>query len=345
MDNVFYYVCGGKMSKPLISVIIPVYNVEPYIHQCLDSVVNQTYENLEIILVDDGSKDNSGKICDEYALGDKRIVVIHQENAGLGMARNTGLNICTGKYLTFVDSDDYIDADMIQALFEGLCFYGSDMASCYYKKKLLLAGYSKEDYQFKDCLIYEDEEKLLFDLLTDYLPHMVWAKLFKREIFTTSRFAKVKMSEDVLIWLSLYNKIHKAVFLLGRKYNYVIRPDSLMSFNKFNTNMFDDLLVMKKLQIILPHVSKELGYVGERRYFNSIVHILQDFYRNGVCDYYAKEEKAYQREVQGNILHLLTNPTITVKIKLHLLFISIDLRLFYKVYGLYLKCRGKLKKI
>lgn len=328
------------MSEPLISVIIPVYNVESYIHQCLDSVINQTYKNLEIILIDDGSKDNSGKICDAYAANDKRIVVVHQKNAGVGMARNTGLHICHGEYLTFMDSDDYIDIDMIQVLFESLCLYGADMVSCCYKKKILLTYCKEDDFKFKGPVTYENEERLLFDLLTDYLPIIVCAKLFKREVFTVMEFAKVKMSEDVLIWLSLYSKIHKAVFLPVCKYNYVIHPDSLMSFNKFNKNMFDDLLVMKQLQNILPRISKRLGYVGERRYFSSIVHILQDFSRDAVCDCYADEAKAYQQEVRSNIVHLLVNPCITVKMKLRLFLLSIDLHLFYEIYSWYLKFKS-----
>ena len=98
-----------EIEKEKISVIIPVYNVEKYLKRCLDSVINQTYKNLEIILVDDGSTDNSGKICDEYAKNDKRIIVIHKENGGVSVARNIGLDICTGDYVNFIDSDDWID--------------------------------------------------------------------------------------------------------------------------------------------------------------------------------------------------------------------------------------------
>lgn len=173
--------------------------------------------------------------------------------------------------------------------------------------------------------------------MTDYLPHIVCAKLFKREVFTASRFAEVKMSEDVLIWLSLYGKLHKTIFLPIIKYYYVIHPDSLMSFNKFNKNMFDDLRVMQQLRTALPQVSKELGDIGERRYFSSIVHILQYFYREAVCDCYADKAKVYQQEVRSNIAHLLANPCITVTTKLRLFLLSIDLHLFYKIYSWYLK--------
>ncbi|HJA50079.1 MAG TPA: glycosyltransferase, partial [Candidatus Fusicatenibacter intestinipullorum] len=100
-----------QIEKVKISVIIPVYNVEKYLKRCLDSVINQTYKNLEIILIDDGSTDNSGKICDEYAQKDERIIVIHKENGGVSSARNKGLDICIGDYISFIDSDDWINLE------------------------------------------------------------------------------------------------------------------------------------------------------------------------------------------------------------------------------------------
>ena len=96
------------MSSPLVTIVVPIYNVEKYLTRCVDSIINQTYQNLEIILVDDGSPDNCPRICDEYAKKDHRIKVIHKINAGLGMARNTGIENATGKYICFFDSDDYI---------------------------------------------------------------------------------------------------------------------------------------------------------------------------------------------------------------------------------------------
>ena len=104
------------MSNVMLSIIVPVYNVEKYIGKCIESIVNQTYKDLEIILVDDGSTDNSGKICDEWARKDKRIKVIHKKNGGLSDARNAGLDICTGDYIGFVDSDDYIELNMYEDL-------------------------------------------------------------------------------------------------------------------------------------------------------------------------------------------------------------------------------------
>ena len=111
-------------------MIVPVYNVAPYLQECLDSVLKQTYTKLEIILIDDGSTDASGKICDTYAQADKRVRVVHQKNAGLGPARNTGLNLCTGAYLAFVDSDDFLAPDMLELLYKNLLAQRADISIC-----------------------------------------------------------------------------------------------------------------------------------------------------------------------------------------------------------------------
>ena len=108
------------MNNPLISVIVPIYNVERYLKACVDSIVNQTYSNLEIILVDDGSPDKCPEICDEYAKRDKRIKVIHQENGGLSAARNAGINVVRGEFLTFIDSDDFVSKNYVELLYDGL---------------------------------------------------------------------------------------------------------------------------------------------------------------------------------------------------------------------------------
>lgn len=108
------------MEQALISVIVPVYNVEKYLPECVESIISQTYDNLEVILIDDGSTDRSGKICDEFAEKDSRIVVIHQKNSGVSAARNRGLDLCRGEYISFVDSDDYYCTDLMESAMNAL---------------------------------------------------------------------------------------------------------------------------------------------------------------------------------------------------------------------------------
>ena len=324
-------------TEPLISILIPVYNVEAYLKRCLDSLVQQTYRNLEIILVDDGSTDQSGIICDAYAQRDRRIVVVHQSNAGPGLARNVALNICHGAYLEFVDADDYFEPDMVQTLYEGLVIYQADVAACDNKMLIQSGEIVTRNLDFHNPQIYEKREPLLFDLYTGLLPCEVWNKLFKRELFSQLRFHNLKMSEDLLLWLELSPQLKKVVFLPQSKYYYVLRPKSLTSKQDFNENAFDDLVVMKKLQTVLPQISTRLGNIGEARYYISVVHIMQKFTLFGVGRKYHDRAEAFQAEIRENWRSISTCTTLKAMMKLNLFLIGINLNIYYYIYGVYLK--------
>ena len=140
-----------------ISVIVPIYNVEQYLRKCIDSIINQTYKNLEIILVDDGSWDNSPRICDEYAKRDNRIKVIHKKNGGLADARNTGLKMITGNYISFIDSDDYIEKTMYEKMIKVILKYNADIIECNLNYKYgnqlitMTEGYKTQEFNRKDA--------------------------------------------------------------------------------------------------------------------------------------------------------------------------------------------------
>ena len=180
-----------------ISVIVPIYKVEKYIHRCIDSIINQTYKNLEIILVDDGSPDSCPRICDEYAKKDKRIKVIHKENGGLSDARNKGVDIATGDYIAFVDSDDYIHPNMYEVLIYELEKNNSDIALCKYKIvyekskiKTEIDGkfevYSLNNLQALDSMYGKDG--------VDFI--VAWNKLYKKDLFNKIRYPVGKIHED-----------------------------------------------------------------------------------------------------------------------------------------------------
>ena len=137
------------MSQPLVSIIVPIYKVEPYLRRCLDSIVNQSYTNLEIILVDDGSPDNCPQICDEYASKDNRIKVIHKKNGGLSDARNAGLDICKGEYISFVDSDDWVDEKYIETLLDLAIKENVDIAIGEHEKKIRDSAFFKKKHSSK----------------------------------------------------------------------------------------------------------------------------------------------------------------------------------------------------
>ena len=191
--------------EPLISVIIPVYKVEEILHRCVDSVISQTYQNLEIILVDDASPDNCPAICDAYAEKDKRVKVIHKANAGVGEARNTGVDVATGEYLFFLDSDDFITPNAIGVLYNRICQDGSDMAigrfTMYYEDG------STDDHPtewMKDALFTGQELIAQMSQDLQYAP-APWGKLYKRELFREIRYPQKKCGEDLWVWPMLVN--------------------------------------------------------------------------------------------------------------------------------------------
>lgn len=215
------------MNAPLISVIIPVYNVEKYLRQCLESVIGQTYINLEIILIDDGSTDGSSKICDDFAAIDDRIVVIHQHNMGLSSARNVGLDIMKGDYVSFVDSDDWIERDMFAILLSSLEEEEADIAICSYY-------WVREDC----CLPVDDSgnkvvytrEGALKELFRDkIIRNYVCDKFYKREIFESVRFPVGRFYEDIAITYKLFDKINKIVSIGVPKYYYRIHENSIVA--------------------------------------------------------------------------------------------------------------------
>lgn len=222
------------MTKPMISVIIPVYKVEPYLRKCLDSVAGQTYQNLEIILVDDGSPDNCGAICEEYAGRDARIQVIHRENGGLSAARNTGLEAASGAYLGFVDSDDWIEPDMYERMLSGLLRAEADISVCgrreEFRNRSVVRGWEREQAL--------DTEQALGQLLKDQqMQNYVWDKLYRRELFQGIRFPEGRTFEDVSVQYQLFLRAKKVQCLPEAFYHYRQRPGSIM----------DDILLENKV--------------------------------------------------------------------------------------------------
>lgn len=194
------------MNKPLISVIVPVYKVEKYLDRCIQSILNQTYANLEVILVDDGSPDKSPQICDEYALKDGRLKVIHKENGGLSSARNAGLDVAKGEYIAFVDSDDWIDNQMYSKLMNVIQVQNSDIACCSFSYV-----YDNEDsleycpYELplhEESVITVESETYLQDFSKYAFTFLIITvnKLYRRSVFETIRFAEGKRCEDEIIF-------------------------------------------------------------------------------------------------------------------------------------------------
>lgn len=232
------------MEKEKISIIIPVYDVEPYLERCIDSVINQTYKNLEIILVDDGSPDSCGEICDVYAKKDSRTKVIHKENSGLSDARNRGLDIATGDYIGFVDSDDYVAEDMFETLYNILKTYKADISTVSFYEMFNGKLIGVKDSGKLEVMNRTEALKELY--IDDKIQSYSWNKLFKKELFTDVRFPSGKNFEDIPTTLLLFEKSNIVVRLEEPKYYYMRRNDSIVGKRNFKTyNDYIDVIFNK----------------------------------------------------------------------------------------------------
>ena len=213
-------------EHPLISIIVPVYNVDKYLRKCLDSIVCQTYSNLEIILVDDGSSDKSGAICDEYSIKDNRIRVIHQDNLGAAAAKNSGLKSATGDLIAFVDADDWIDKSMYQMMYERLVEDKSEIVSCGVNW-ISEAGTTIREESFSDrCL--SGEESLEQLLRRQAIKEQVWDKLYKKEVLSDIYFVKEKKIDDVFWTYRVLGNSNRVSIISSALYYYVQRNSSVM---------------------------------------------------------------------------------------------------------------------
>lgn len=236
------------MKNDLISIIIPVYKVEKYLEKCIESVLKQTYTNLQIILVDDGSPDNCGKICDEYAKKDSRIEVIHKINGGLSDARNVGINRANGRYIGFVDSDDYIKEDMYEKLINLIKEYDADISIC----NLYDVIDGKEYVRNKDNGIHEYSRiDILKEILLDKnIQSYAWNKLYKKELFDEIKYPIRKKYEDIGTTFYLFEKCNKIVVTSEPEYYYLKRADSLVN-NVTESTILDytEIIIQRYLYI------------------------------------------------------------------------------------------------
>jgi len=213
-------------NTPKISIIVPVYNVEEYITECIDSILSQTYKDCELILVDDGSSDNSGKICDEYALKDNRIKVIHKENGGLSSARNAGIDVAKGEYITFIDSDDVLlNNDIYDKIIK---VFNNDNSIDIVQYDVIHKWKSTEEYKRKyPFKTYCNKQDILEGYLTENIHVSCCDKVFKTEIFKNIRFPLGQISEDIAIIPQIVENTNKLQVSEIGYYGYRFREGSI----------------------------------------------------------------------------------------------------------------------
>ena len=226
------------MAQDLVSIIVPVYNVERYLSFCMESLLSQTYDNIEIILVDDGATDSSPDLCDRYAAEDKRVLVVHKPNGGLSSARNAGLDVAKGAYIAFVDSDDYVDPRFIEVLHNAIASSDADMSVCAIgvvdESHRNLATFELEP----GVMSQEDFWGRYFVKGSSAVPEganaavVAWNKLYSRSIFSTLRYAEKRLYEDEYILCDVVSRCERIVATPDVLYFYLQRTGSIMGTNQ-----------------------------------------------------------------------------------------------------------------
>ena len=315
------------MKKDLISIIIPVYNVEKYIEKCLESVINQTYSNIEIILIDDGSQDNCGRICDEYAKKDKRIIVIHKQNEGVSAARNDGIEKAKGKFITFVDSDDFIDKMYIEKLYMQLMENNVDISIMGTKDFKDDIQTIKESKPYRNILNKEQAIKEL--LIEKHFTCVIWGKLYKKELWNNIRFnPQTKIAEDFEVIYLLFKKVNRVnVNTKDLLYFYRIRTDSTIA-SKYNKDFENEIQLTEKIkEDILKNFPKIYKY-AIKRYIRINITCIIKYYREN------KNFKGVEHLIENIKKYKLkkyTKATLKDRIKLIIiLYFSWILKLIFK---------------
>lgn len=316
----------------LISIIVPVYKVEPYLENCVKSIQNQTYKNIEIILVDDGSPDNCGQICDELASHDVRIKVIHKENGGLSSARNAGLAIARGEYFGFVDSDDCIHPQMYELLYNDIESYGTKLAFC----QPNMCYYGKIYYN-QPCERTElfTKKELINICLKDVIWFSAWTKLYHRTLKDVVHFPEGRTNEDFAIMLMVYDKCDTIAVNYNKLYNYCKREGSITTDPKLKN--FHDAVV--NAHLVSSFIDEK--YPDNACYaFNILIGNISAFITK-----YQKERsqaflEAYEQEISFLRLHrsrIFTSKALPYSLKFLMLSASIGEKTYKgcnKIYAL-----------
>lgn len=310
-------------QTPLVSIIVPIYNVEDYLRECIESVINQTYRNLEIILVDDGSPDNSGNICEEYAKQDNRIRVIHKENGGLSDARNAGLDRANGAYISFVDSDDVVNENFIQVLLFNLMDSEASIAICdfaAFSSELPVSGVPDKKVE-----LYTGEYMLNSLYAIKWVPKCVvaWNKLYKRSVWDGLRYAVGVLHEDEYIIHELYAKVPSVIYCSATLYYYRQRESSITK--EISPKRIQDILAIFDLRTI---------FFKERGYNNLIAQNARAKLLNIALLAITYNNKSTRQLLVENLPAILKQKNVPLKIKCSCVILSIFPTMFWRIKNL-----------
>lgn len=314
-----------------ISVIIPVYNCEKYLQDCLKSVIDQTYKDLEIIIIDDGSTDNSGTICDQFAKQDSRIQVIHQENKGVSASRNIGILQMSGELVSFIDADDTLDPDMYEFLCSLMNDHNADIAHCGYRH--VVGEEIRLVHDSRQIFSQNSEEALTCLIGARLFVGSLWNKLYKAKLIKDLTFDEdIKINEDILFNFQVFSRADKIVFADYTKYNYIAHRDSSACFVTPDLKKSSDACKVNR-------------YIYEHSGGNSYITIAAERYIRSLSGYYRvcsvaqkKKEKKIIRSTLWQVYR--ANPGLGKNMKVT----AIMLKYIPWVYILTYKFYDKLRK-
>ena len=323
-----------------VSLIVPVYNVEKYLSKCIESLINQTYDNIEIILINDGSTDNSETICRKYEKDNNNIVFISQQNAGLSEARNSGIDICTGDYIMFIDSDDYV--------FPSYVSYHMDLAKKY-KADLVISGINnyyegqklEEEIININCSqqIVSKEIAVKKMLMQDKIDVSASAKLYERKIFNTLRYPKSQIYEDIAVIDKIVEKSNKIVVTTYSGYNYLQRTGSIMHDKMSDKRMS---LIRKSYELLELCEKKypQAKDAAKKRYIRSNYQILQIAIEDPL---YLNISKQLRKNILNNRKFIFESKYVSIKMKIATIVLSVGLKPFEIFWKIIMRQRKELK--
>lgn len=308
-------------SSPLVSIIVPVYNVEKYVGRCLQSLLDQTYKNIEIIVVNDGSKDNSLAVCNEYAEKDSRIKVFSQQNKGLSGARNTGLRYYSGSLVSFVDSDDWVHPQMIEFLYDALIRQNCEMSLCE-SLRISCDNYSVEKYYVNKYLYYDAATMMKYFLDTSYTS--CWSRLFRKELVADIRFPEGLNCED---FVYMYEVIRRIKYMVGvvklPLYYYFNRPNSIVNMN-FGIKKFDEFYSAKMLFELVCEHTPQYKKQSLPRLAGAIISLVISARIHGGFE---KQEQEMISFLRKNVFMFMFNNYIMLKMRVLLSFLILPRKL------------------
>ena len=317
---------------PIISIIVPIYNVGKYLPKCIESILNQTFKNFELILVNDGSTDNSGVVCDDYAKKDTRIKIIHKSNGGVSSARNAGLYVAKGKYIGFVDPDDYIDKDMFEVLYKLCEQNNADIAICKNCREINgVIDRKNEEVYIKEL---SNTEAVKEAFKANLYRFALWNKLCRRKCFIDISFPEGRIHEDLSVTYRILSNANKVIFTNYVGYIYVKRDDSILT-KKYNENRLQSFIgwneIFEFMNINYPELNKEVITCYTYWCNDNIYYILNEIDN-------VKNKKRYLKKLRNYIINhykkIKENNNIGLREKYMIILLMINIKLpifFYKL--------------